>query len=222
MLPLYDNAPAAGLLAGILFGYVLEGAGFGSSRKLTSQFRLNDWAVIKVMFTAVVVAAVGLWLAELAGVLRPNGVFVPTTYFWAIAAGGLLIGAGFALGGYCPGTSAVAVASGRWDAVSFIVGMVAGTAVFAALFEPLEGFYLAGKGPDGQTLMDLTGLPEWAILLAMAAAAIGVFRLGSSIERKFGGPLTAADVAKVPESGDAAPARGPASYSDTPAIEGRI
>lgn len=47
MLPLYDNAAAAGLLAGILFGYVLEGAGFGSPRKLTAQFRLTDWAVIR-------------------------------------------------------------------------------------------------------------------------------------------------------------------------------
>jgi len=194
MLPLYDNAPAAGLLAGILFGYVLEGAGFGSPRKLTAQFRLTDFAVIKVMFTAVIVCAVGLWLAGLAGVLKPNSVFVPTVYFWAIAAGGLLIGAGFAIGGYCPGTSAVGFASGRWDALAFIVGMVAGTSLFAAFFQPLESFYLAGKGPNGQTMMDLTGLPEWAILAIMAGAAFGLFQLGNFFEKKLGGPLTAEEV----------------------------
>lgn len=198
MLPLYDNAAAAGLLSGILFGYVLEGAGFGSPRKLTAQFRLSDWAVVKVMFTAVVVCAIGLWLAELAGFVRPNGVFVPTVYFWAIAAGGLLIGAGFAIGGYCPGTSAVGMASGRWDAVVFIVGMVVGTAIFAVLFDPLEAFYLAGKGADGQTLMGLTGLPEWLILAVLALAAVAVFWLGSNLEKRFGGPLTAEDVCELP------------------------
>lgn len=193
MLPLYDNAAAAGLLAGILFGYVLEGAGFGSPRKLTAQFRLTDWAVIKVMLTAVVVCAVGLWLAEAIGWMRPNGVFVPTVFLGAIAVGGLLIGAGFAMGGYCPGTSATGLASGRYDALVFIAGMVAGTWLFAAFFEPLEAFYLAGKGPDGQTLMDLTGLPEWLILLVMVAAAIAVFRFGSRIEKKLGGPLRVED-----------------------------
>ncbi|WP_224407568.1 DUF6691 family protein [Afifella sp. IM 167] len=194
MLPLYDNAPAAGLLAGILFGYALEGAGFGSPRKLTAQFRLTDFAVIKVMFTAVIVCAVGLWLAGLAGILKPDGVFVPTVYLWAIAAGGLFIGAGFAIGGYCPGTSAVGFASGRWDALVFILGMVAGTTIFAAFFTQLEAFYLAGKGPNGQTMMDLTGLPEWAILAIMAGAAFGLFRLGNFFERKLGGPLTAAEI----------------------------
>ena len=193
MLPLYDGSAAAGLLAGILFGYVLEGAGFGSPRKLTAQFRLSDWAVIKVMFTAVVVCAVGLWLAEIIGWLRPDGVFVPTVFLGAIALGGLLIGAGFAIGGYCPGTSAVGLASGRYDAAVFIAGMVAGTWIFAALFEPLESFYLSGKGPDGQTLMDLTGLPEWLILASMIVAAFAVFRIGGGFEKKLGGPLRVAD-----------------------------
>ena len=193
MLPLYDNAAAAGLLAGILFGFVLEGAGFGSARKLTAQFRLTDWAVVKVMLTAVVVCAVGLWLAELIGWLRPNGVFVPTVFFGAMAAGGLLIGAGFAMGGYCPGTSAAALGSGRYDAAVFIVGMVAGTWLFAALFEPLEAFYLSGEGVGGRTLMDLTGLPEWLILAVLVAAAIVLFRIGSEVEKRLGGPLTAED-----------------------------
>ncbi len=206
MLPLYDNAAAAGLLSGVLFGYVLEGAGFGSPRKLTAQFRLSDWAVIKVMFTAVVVCAVGLWLAELAGVVRPNGVYVPTVYFWAIGAGGLLIGAGFAMGGYCPGTSTVGFASGRWDALVFIAGMAAGSTLFAWLFEPLQGFYLAGKGPDGQTLMDLTGLPEWLILLVLALAAVAVFLLGDRVEKSFGGPLTSAEVIDAMPDRPATPA----------------
>lgn len=219
MLPLYDNGAAAGLLAGILFGYVLENAGFGSPRKLTAQFRLTDWAVIKVMFTAVIVCALGLWLAGVLGWLRPDGIFVPTVFFWAVAAGGLLIGAGFAIGGYCPGTSATGLASGRLDALVFIIGMIAGTALFAAFFEPLERFYLAAEGPAGQTVMDLTGLPEWAILAIMVGAAILVFQLGDYFEKKLGGPLSAAEVAsrstsETPEKDFASPSGTAATQSN--------
>ena len=192
--PLYDSGMVAGLLAGVLFGYVLEGAGFGSPRKLTAQFSLRDWAVFKVMFTAVIVAAAGLWLAEAGGLIGANAVFVPTLFFWAIALGGLLIGAGFALGGYCPGTSTVGLFSGRADAAVFMIGMMLGTALFAAAFGPLEGLYRAAEGPGGQTLMDLISLSTWVILLVLVIMAVGGFALGNWCERRFGGPLTADEV----------------------------
>jgi uncharacterized protein len=189
-MPLYDGGVASGLFAGLLFGYVLEGAGFGSPRKLTAQFRLSDWSVFKVMFTAVIVAAGGLWLAEVSGLIKAQAVYVPTLYFWAVAAGGALIGAGFALGGYCPGTSVVGLGSGRGDALVFIVGMVAGTALFATFFTPLEAFYMAGQGPQGQTVSALLGVPDWVVLVALVAMAAGGWRLGNSFERRLGGPVT--------------------------------
>ncbi len=200
--PLYDSGMIAGLLAGVLFGYVLEGAGFGSPRKLTAQFALRDWAVFKVMFTAVIVAAAGLWLAEAGGIIAAKAVFVPTLFFWAIALGGLLIGAGFALGGYCPGTSTVGLFSGRADALVFIIGMILGTALFAAAFGPLEGLYQAAEGPGGQTLMDLIGLPTWAVLVVLLIMAVGGFALGNWCERRFGGPLTADEVLAGLEADD--------------------
>ena len=193
-IPFYDAGIAGALLSGILFGYVLEAAGFGSARKLTGQFSLKDFAVFKVMFTAVLVAAIGLYVLRIGGVIADNSVFVPTLFFWAIAAGGALIGAGFALGGYCPGTSAVGVASGRIDAVVFVVGMVAGTSFFAYVFDPLTDFYFAAKGPDAERLPDLLGLPEWLILTVLVAIAVLGFILGSKLERSRGGPFTAEDV----------------------------
>jgi hypothetical protein len=147
-----------------------------------------------VMFTAVLVAAGGLWLAEAAGVIGGNSVYTPTLYFWAIALGGALIGAGFALGGYCPGTSATGLASGRWDALAFIVGMVAGVWIFAGLFDAIEPFYLAAKGPKSQTLDQLLGLPTPVILIVLVAVAVIGFRVGSRIEARFGGPIGAAEV----------------------------
>ncbi len=194
-LPVYDSGAAAGLLSGLLFGYVLESAGFGSPRKLTAQFRLQDWSVFKVMFTAVIVAAAGLWLLDVIGAVGGGEVYVPTTFFWAMGLGGILIGAGFALGGYCPGTSTVGFFSGRFDGLVFMVGMLVGSALFAALYGPLEGLYTAARGPQAQTLGALFGVPAWVVLVVLIVIAIGGFRLGTHLERRFGGPVTADDVA---------------------------
>ena len=190
-LPLYDNGVASGLLSGILFGYVLENAGFASPRKLTAQFRFTDWSVFKVMFTAVIVAGIGIYAAIGFGLMSANGIYIPTNFFWAMLTGGALIGAGMAVGGYCPGTSTVGLASGRLDGLFFMVGMVLGTALFAVVFEPIESFYLAAQGPQGQTLPMLLGLPAWAVLLLLVILAAAGFIVGSRFERARGGPLTA-------------------------------
>ncbi len=190
-IPLYDEGIASGLLSGVLFGYVLESAGFGSPRKLTAQFRLTDWSVFKVMFSAVIVAAIGLAVATAAGVLPANSIFIPTTFFWATLTGGALVGAGMAIGGYCPGTSAVGLASGRLDGFFFMAGMVLGTGVFAAVFEPIKSFYLAGQGPQGQTLSQLFGIPTWAVLGILIVVAVFGFFIGTRFERVHGGALTA-------------------------------
>lgn len=210
-IPFYDYGIPGGLLTGLLFGFALEAAGFGSPRKLTGQFTLRDFSVFKVMFTAVLVAAIGLYLLRLAGLMTAQSVFVPTLYFWAILAGGLLIGAGFAVGGYCPGTSLVGLASGRIDALVFVAGMVAGVIVFAQLFGPLTDFYFAAQGPEGQRLTDLLGMPEWLILAVLVVVAAGGFALGSRLEKARGGPFTAEEVC-APEEPD-----GRAGYMSQPA-----
>ncbi|RMD64557.1 MAG: transporter, partial [Alphaproteobacteria bacterium] len=158
--PLYDNGFWPALLFGLLFGLALEGAGLASARKLTAQFTLRDFAVLKVMFTAVVVAAIGLWLAEATDIIAPRSVYIPTLFLWATALGGALIGAGFVIGGYCPGTSLSAVASGRWDALVFGAGMVVGIGLFAAGFDVVEPLYRAARGVPRQTVDQLLGLPK--------------------------------------------------------------
>ena len=88
MLPLHETGMASGLLCGVLFGYVLENAGFGSPLKLTSQFRLTDWSVFKVMFTAIVVTAFGFWGMRAAGLMAPDTLAVPPALLMAAAGGG--------------------------------------------------------------------------------------------------------------------------------------
>ena len=178
------GGPLVAVLLGFGFGFVLERAGFGSGCKLTAQFRLTDWSVFKVMFTAIVFTAVGIYALEQLGLLQAEAIYVPIPYLWAIAVGGALIGAGFAVGGYCPGTSAVGVMTGRIDAIVFFVGLLVGTYLFAALFPQLDALTTAGEFTQGDRLPELLGLPEWLVLAALVAAAVGVFFLGGWFERR--------------------------------------
>lgn len=192
MFPLNDAGMVSGLVCGVLFGWVLESSGFGSPCKLTAQFSLRDWSVLKVMFTAIVVTATGLYLLRLAGVLAADAVFVPTALLAAAAIGGVLVGAGFAVGGYCPGTSVVGLFSGRIDALVFLVGLLLGTFVFAGLYGPaIEALMAAGEVQSGDTFADAFGIPDLVIIGIMALALVGVFYAGSWFERRARGPVTA-------------------------------
>jgi hypothetical protein len=183
------------VLVGVLFGYFIESAGLSSPRKLTAQFALRDWTVFRVMFVAIVVAAIGLWLFDVAGWLRFDALKIPTMFFWAMALGGALLGAGMAIGGYCPGTSVVGLFAGRLDALFFMLGMMLGMMVFAVSYDSLQPIYTTGKGPAGQTLAGLTGLPTWLWLLVLAGMAWGGFRLGTWFESRRGGKISAKDLA---------------------------
>ena len=193
--PLENSGMWIVVLAGVLFGYFIESAGLSSPRKLTAQFALRDWTVFRVMFVAIVVAAAGLWLFEAVGWLRFEALKVPTMFFWAMALGGALLGAGLAIGGYCPGTSVVALFSARLDSLLFMLGILIGTFVFAVSYDSLQPLYQTGKGPAGQTLAGLTGLPAWLIVLVLAGAAWGGFRLGTRFESRRGGVISARDLA---------------------------
>ncbi|GBD41559.1 hypothetical protein HRbin39_00942 [bacterium HR39] len=193
-LPLYDNGLLSGLFLGLLFGFALEAAGFGSPRRLTGQFLLRDWSVFKVMFTAVIVAALGLWLFQTLGWLGPGSYFVPGLLLYGTFFGGVLIGVGFMLGGYCPGTSAVGLASGRIDALVFMIGMVAGSAVYAAVFDWIRPFALATAGPGGWTLPQLFGVPDIVVIAALAVIAFLGWKLGTAMERRLGGPYRAEQI----------------------------
>lgn len=171
--PLDWGGPISGLVCGTLFGFVLQRGGLGNGCRLSAQLRLKDWTVFNVMFTAVLVAAGGLYVLELAGVVQQGNLYVPTTYLWATLLGGALIGAGMSVGGYCPGTSVVGAAGGRLDGIVFFAGLVLGVGIFAGIYDPIAPLLTAAAGPDAQTLDQLLGMPAWAVLaLLLACAAV--------------------------------------------------
>ena len=165
---------AVSLLLGFFFGFFLERAGFSSALKLTAQFYFRDFSVLKVMFTAIIVAMVGIGYFAALGSLDMSQVFVPPAFLWPQLVGGLLLGAGFIVGGYCPGTSVVAAAIGKLDALFFICGIFIGIFLFGVTEPAFERFNSSGSlGPLtlGQWLDVNTGI----MVLAVVAIAITAF-----------------------------------------------
>ncbi len=175
--PIEWTGPVSGLVCGVLFGYVLQRGGLGNGCRLTAQLRLQDWTVFNVMFTAILVAAGGLYVLELAGYMHTSDIFIPTTYLWATLLGGALIGVGMGLGGSCPGTSVVGAAAGRIDGMVFFVGLIVGVVAFAGIYTPITPLMNAAEGPQAQTLGQLLGLPPWAVLILLVGVAVSVWWL---------------------------------------------
>ena len=169
---------------GIGFGFFLERAGFGSARKLVAQFYLTDLAVFKVMFTAIVTAMLGVTYLAWMGILDLSLVYLVPTYWVAQVVGGLLLGVGFVVGGYCPGTSVAAVATGKIDGLFYVLGIVAGTLTFAGLFPLLRGLYLAGSAGT-RTLPGILHLPYGVVVFAVVLMALGGFYGAGLLETRF-------------------------------------
>ena len=169
---------------GVGFGFFLEQGGLGNARKLAGQFYLTDLTVLKVMFSAIVTAMLGLfWLGRL-GVLDLGRVFVLPTYWAPQLAGGLVFGVGFVMGGLCPGTSCVALSSGRWDGAAVLGGMLAGIVIFNEAYPALASFYESGA--LGQVTLDgVLHLPVGVTVLLVVLAALGSFVLAERIERRM-------------------------------------
>jgi hypothetical protein len=172
----------AALGIGVAFGVTLEQAGLGSARKLAGQFYLTDFTVLKVMFSAIVTAMLGLfWLGRL-GVVDLTRVYVPETYVVPQLAGGLVFGLGFVLAGLCPGTSCVAAATGRGDGAMVVAGMFSGVLLTGVLFAPLERF--ANSTALGvRTLPNLLHVSYGMTALLIVVLALGAFRIAERLER---------------------------------------
>jgi uncharacterized membrane protein YedE/YeeE len=169
------------LVVGLGFGFWLERAGFGSSRKLTAIFYLRDFAVLKVMFSAMATAAVGLQLLAALGYVDLAALFVPPSIVWPQAVGGLLFGLGLVAGGWCPGTAAVGVASGKFDALVFLLGAGLGSLAFAGVQPQLGGFLQAGACAVG-ALPEQLGVSGMNGALALLAVALVSFVVAGKVE----------------------------------------
>lgn len=174
---------------GIGFGFFLERAGFGSGRKLAAQFYFYDMSVLKVMFSAIVTAMLGVFYLSWIGFMDLSLVYLNPTYLAPQMVGGLLLGFGFVIGGYCPGTSAVACSTGRIDAMVYLLGIFGGIFAFGFVFPLFKEFYYST--PMGQiTLPQLFNIPYGVLVFAVVAMAIGAFAAAEWGEKKMAGKFS--------------------------------
>ncbi|MFH1812491.1 MAG: YeeE/YedE thiosulfate transporter family protein [Pseudomonadota bacterium] len=170
------------VLVGVGFGFSLERGGFGRADNMAAIFYGRDFRVMRVMFTAIVTAMLGLYFLDLAGVMPIGNIGLLPTYLVPQLVGGLLLGAGFVIGGYCPGTSIVASMSGKIDALFFVGGLFAGTLLFTMGYSAIEKFH--GSTFLGRVLLhEYLGIPSGVMVLAVALFAVGALYAVARIER---------------------------------------
>ncbi len=169
---------------GIGFGFVLEQAGFSSSRKLAGMFYGYDTVVLKVFFTGAITAMLGLLFFSLFGWIDLSLIYVNPTFLWSAIGGGVIMGAGFIIGGFCPGTSVCAAAIGKIDAMVFIGGIFLGIFFFAEGYPLIKDFYMAGSfGPI--KISDFFGISGGVMAFLVIIAALVMFKLGELAEKKW-------------------------------------
>jgi hypothetical protein len=191
LLPSYEVGLVFGVLSGFAFGFVLERAGFGRAQKLVGQFYGYDMSVFKVMFTAVVTAmlvvvvASGLGLTDFK-VIADHA--VSETFLLPFAVGGVIVGMGFVMSGYCPGTSYVAMASGKLDGLLTVLGTIVGQVIWAELeWRPGFAQFHNATNVGNFYLWELLHLPAKAgppiLAVAVVAMAAGCFIGAEKIEK---------------------------------------
>ncbi|MFN8240922.1 MAG: YeeE/YedE thiosulfate transporter family protein [Bacteroidales bacterium] len=171
-------------IIGIGFGFVLEQSGFSSSRKLAGVFYGYDTVVLKVFFTAAITGMLGLLFFSLFGWIDLNLVYVNPTYLTSAIIGGIIMGAGFIIGGYCPGTSFCGASIGKIDALVFIGGLFIGVLIFGLGYNLWDGMYMA-KFMGSPKMSTFLGLSDGFFVLLVIIAALVMFWVAEWAENKF-------------------------------------
>ncbi len=171
-------------LIGIGFGFVLEASGFSSSRKLAGMFYGYDTVVLKVFFTAAITGMLGLLFFSLFGWIDLNLVYINPTYVTSCIVGGIIMGAGFIMGGFCPGTSFCAASIGKLDALVFIGGLFLGVFIFGIGYNWWHGMYMADflGFPKISTKL---GLTDGVFAFLLIIVALAMFWVAEWAEKKF-------------------------------------
>lgn len=169
---------------GIGFGFALEASGFSSSRKLAGMFYGYDTTVLKVFFTAAITAMLGMLFFSLFGWMDLGLIYINPTYLSSAIIGGVVMGAGFIMGGFCPGTAFCALSIGKLDALAFVGGLVLGIVGFTEGYPLWEHIYKA-QFIGAPTMNGLLDIPRGVFALLLILMAVAMFWVGEWAEKKF-------------------------------------
>lgn len=179
--PAWDNIFA--VFIGMIMGFALESSGFSSSRKIIGTFFGYDFVVLKVFFTAAIVASMGLLYLSYFGLVDYSQLYIQPTFLTSAIVGGIIMGVGFSMGGFCPGTSLAAIGIGRIDGMVFYGGMFIGVFLFSESFSLFENLYnSASQGP--KLINEVFGISPELFTFFLVLAAVGMFFGAAWVQKK--------------------------------------
>ena len=161
-----------GLITGVLFGFLLQKGEVLRFEKQVGFLLLKDMTIIKFMFSAVLVGMIGIYAFHSLGLIALS---VKATQVVAIIAGGLIFGIGWAIAGFCPGTSVGALAEGRIHALWAIIGMLAGAAIYAEAYPTMMKTLLAWGNYGKITLPEILGISPLPVIVVFIVIGLGLF-----------------------------------------------
>ena len=170
-----------GLLVGVAMGALIQRVGASNPRMILASLRLQDLTIIKFMATTIAVATIVTYLLNF-GV--PMHLDVKPTYVLGVAVGGLIFGAGFALGGYCPGTCVVGIAEGRKDGLVALLGGVVGAVVFSLVYRLIEAPLIRPLSYGRITWADVFGAPPVLVALGLGVAMLVAVRVLPTVRKR--------------------------------------
>jgi len=162
-----------GLITGIMFGFLLQKGRVLRYDKQLGALLLKDMTIVKFMLSSILVAMVGVYLLKDLGLVHLQ---VKATIVGAQVVGGLIFGIGWALLGYCPGTQMGALGEGRWDAVWGILGMLAGSVIFAEVYPALQKTVLTWGVFGKITVPQVIGINHWPVIIVFVMGGLLLFR----------------------------------------------
>ncbi|MBK8878345.1 MAG: YeeE/YedE family protein [Haliscomenobacter sp.] len=170
-------------VTGAFFGMILESSGFSSSRKIVGLFYGYDFTVLRVFFTATITAMIGLLYFNYMGWIDLSMVYFPPMYLWAAISGGLIMGLGFIMGGFCPGTGLCAVGIGKLDAVANVVGLYLGIFLFSEAYPFFEKLYMS-NAMGNLRVNEVLGISSGLFAFLFASIALAAFIITAWIQKR--------------------------------------
>ncbi len=170
-----------GLFIGFAFGFILEQAGFSTTKKLVGLFYGYDFTVLKVFFTAGITAMIGIVALAHWDLIDLNMIYINPTFLWSAIVGGAIMGLGFIIGGFCPGTSVCAASIGKVDAMFFLLGSFIGILIFGEMYPAFEKLYLA-KNLGAARIDKIMGISSELFAFLMSLMAVAAFYFTQKIE----------------------------------------
>ena len=165
------------ILLGISFGFALQRVGATNPQNIINMLRLKDLHLMKAIFFAIGISSTLLFLLMAIGVIDAGHLSVKSSYIGVIV-GGSLLGIGFAVAGYCPGTGLAALANGRKDALFFVVGGLLGALIYTLVYGSIKGTWLFNEIAGGKVML-AAGSDKFQALVplipgTLLAAVIGI------------------------------------------------